>query len=530
MRRAPLVTGGLAVLLLGAAASSLVPFRADALRRLSVLHVSWDAALHASSGLDLFDALRLGLMRDALGGVLSLHWWGPLFGLVLAPSFALLGRTLEAATLPSLLAALLVPPAAFLAASRALGDPSRLESAALAALVGAFTLRSPLLLEFSSWIMLEALAGLLAVLALGLLAGRGGAAARRTAFALGAALFLLKYHDGFFLLATAGAAAWLAEDREGRARFTAVARAAWTRGRAAALAALAALAVVVVVARRVLEASGGDELAARLPSVSNVAWGALVAAIVLAAFRGRELRAAWREAPPALHDFALWGLLPAVLWCLDPANVRAWYRQLTQPTDAAWNPAERLSAYASLFARDYTLGAVSCALLLAGLALALVLGGSPGRRLLAAFALWPVLLMSLNRYPAEARFLGVLVPTLFAASAAGLVAGARRLPRPWRTATIVLVALGLGASLASREQVWRAERERRAEYRYRYDAPDEDAAARAIAQAPREGRVALVLPADPPVWPTVRLALRLERPQVAPHDVVVEARGGKGAP
>jgi hypothetical protein len=425
MRRKELGTGSLVLLLLATSAASAVSFRLEALRRLTVSFVSWDAALHALSGLDLFDDLGRLRLLDALGDILSQHWWGPLFGLVSVPFHALFGRTLATATLPSFVGYLLAAPAAFLAARGSLGRLPAFESAALAALTGAFMLRSPMLLETSAWIMLESLGGLLAVAALGLFAARHDARARRAASALGAALFFLKVHYGLFVLVTLGVATWVLEDREALRRFAGALRKAL--GRAAT--ALAGLAALLALGRALLESRGGDALAGRLPSVPNVAWGALVLSLVLVVARRAPFGEAWRAAPTALRDFALFGLAPVGAWCLDPANVRGWYRQIFQPTDAPLHPLGQLAAYLGFLRGDYTLAALPLSLVLAGLALALVLPGSAARRTLAAFAAWPVLLMSTNRYPAEARFLGCLVPALFAAAAAGLVAFATRLPR-----------------------------------------------------------------------------------------------------
>ncbi len=521
MRRERLGTSGLALLLLVASAAVAAPFRAESLRRLTVLSVSWDAALHALSGLDLFDDLRLLRPLDALRDVLAQHWWGPSFGIALVPSFALFGRSLASATLPSFGAYLLAAPVTFFAARRALGALGSLETATLAAIVGAFVLRSPMLLETSAWIMPESLGGLLAVAALGLFAARHDARARRAAFALGAALFLMKVHYGTFVLVTLGVATWFGEERETRRRLSAALLTA-VRGRAAGV--LAGLVALLVAGWLFLEGRGGDTLAHRLPSVSNVMWGVLVLSFVFVFARRPAFGDAWRTAPAALRDFALWGLAPVGAWCLDPANMRGWYRQIFQPTLAPFRPLAQLAAYLGFLREDYTLAALPFVLVLAGLVLALVLPGSAARRTLAAFATWPVLLMSLSRFPAEARFLGCLVPALFASSSSGLVAFAARLPRPVGRVALVAVIAALALALVPREADWQRGLDARATYRYPYDGEGEKAAARDIAESPRRGPIALVVPADPPVWPTVRLGIRLSLSDVAPRDVVVDAR------
>lgn len=520
MRREKLGTGALALLLFALSLAAALPFRAEALRRTTVLTASWDAALHALSGLDLFDDLRLLRPLDALGDVFSQHWWGPAFGIVLTPCFALFGRSLTAATVPSFGAYLLAAPAAFLAAKAALGRLPAFESAALAALAGALVLRSPMLLETSAWIMLESLGGFLAVAALGLYALKEDVRARRAAFALGAVLFLLKVHYGFFVLATLGVATWARETRETRRPLAAALRAA--AGRAGAV--LGGLVVLLALARLFLEARGGDALARRLPSVPNVLWGTLLLCLLLVVVRRRLLGEAWRVVPEALRDFALFGLAPVAAWCLDPANVRGWYRQIVQPSDLPFRPSSKLAETLGFLRGDYALGVLPLAVALAGVALALFLPGSAARRTLAAFAVWPVLLMALDRFPSEARFLGCLAPALFAASAAGLVALSRRLPRVAGRALLVALVGALLASARAHEDAWTHETAFRATYRYPYDAEGEKAVASALASPPAGRPVRVVLPRDPAVWPTVRLGIRLARPDLAPADVVVEAR------
>jgi hypothetical protein len=129
--------------------------------------------------------------------------------------------------------------------------------------------------------------------------------------------------------------------------------------------------------------------------------------------------------------------------------------------------------------------------------------------------------MSLNRYPAEARFLGGLAPALFAAAAAGVLALARRLPRLAGRGFLLAVLVALAASLVASEAVWRSEADARATYRYPYDEAGQRAVAEALASASAGRPVRIALPADPAVSPTVRLGVRLAWPDVAPSDVTV---------
>ena len=439
MRRERLLDGAAAVLLAGGALAVALPFRREALAKQSVFSLGWDAAQHAAEGLDLFDDLRLLRPLDALGLLLGRHWWGPLWALVSAPFQAAFGPSLPAASLPSLVAFVLAPAAAFFLVRRLFpgGLLSRQPRSLL--LVAALFLRSPMLLETSAWPMLESLGGTLALLAWVFFARRPGRHARRAAFLFGAGLFLLKYHFGFFVLGTFLAVVVAEETEDSRRRLGASARALLLRGAGAGI---LTLAVALAVFRVFLEARGGGSLTARVPSVPNVAWGALVLFVLLVIARRPRLSEAWIGASATFRDLVVFGLLPAAAWCLDPANVRGWYRQIFQPTDVPErNPLVHLAAYWSFLKGDWTTGAGPALLVLFGLLLALALPGERTRRALAIFALWPVLLMSLNAFPAEARFLACLVPALFAAAIAGVSSLAAHLPEKAREPGLAAAAV-----------------------------------------------------------------------------------------
>ena len=523
MRREEVVDAGVAAALAPLALLVALPFRAEAIARTSLTSLGWDAALHATEGLDLFDDLRLVRPLDALGLLASRHWWGPLWALVSAPLQAAFGPSLAAASLPSLVAFVLAPSMAFLLARRLAPAGGLMTSALSALLVTGLFLRSPMLLETSAWPMLESLGGLLALLAFLFFARREERGARRAAFLVGAAVFLLKYHFGLFVLATLAVVVLREETPEARRRLGAAAHGLLLRGTGAGILALAA---VLAATRGILEVRGEDGLARHAPSIPNVAWGALVLFILLLAFRRRAFTEAWAGASATFRDLVFFALLPPAVWCLDPANVRGWYRQIFQPTDAPErNPLARLAAFGSFLRDDYTLGAFPAGLVLLGLLLALVLPGQRTRRALAAFAIWPVLLMSLSAYPVEPRFLACLVPGLLAAAVAGLGAGASRLGERARdtalAAEFVLLAVVYDGAH------WRAECSARAPYRFSYGAAEvvavNAAVNAAVAAAPERGPIRLWLPADPPVWPTVRLALRLERRDISPEDLTVSA-------
>ena len=434
-----------------------------------------------------------------------------------APFQAAFGPSLAAASLPSLVAFVLAPAVAFLLARRLVPAMGPVSAVLTGLVVAGFFLRSPMLLEISAWPMLESLGGLVALVAFLFFARREEPGARRMAFLAGTLLFLLKYHFGFFVLATLGFVVWREESPGSKRRLAAAARALLLRGAGSGILALAFLLSAV---RFVLEARGGDVLARRVPSVSNVAWGAFLLLVLFGAVRRQSLAEAWNGASGTLRDLVLFGALPCAVWCLDPANVRGWYRQIFQPTEAPErNPLAKLSAFWGFLREDYTIGAGAAGLVALGVVLALVLPGDRTRRALAAFAIWPVVVMSLSAYPVEPRFLACLAPGLFAAAASGLAAGASWPGRWWREAALaasaVILALGRG------DTRWQATTAARAAYRFSYGAAETAAIEAAIAGAPAGGRVGVRLSADPPVWPTVRLALRLSRRDLAPVDVDV---------
>lgn len=518
MSRERVVDGAVAAVLALLALVVALPFRAEALHLTPVVSLGWDAALHATEGLDLFDDLRLGRPLDALSLLVSRHWWGPAWALVSAPFQAAFGPSLAAASLPSLVAFVLAPAVAFLLARRLVPAMGPVSAVLTGLVVAGFFLRSPMLLEISAWPMLESLGGLVALVAFLFFARREEPGARRMAFLAGTLLFLLKYHFGFFVLATLGFVVWREESPGSKRRLAAAARALLLRGAGSGILALAFLLSAV---RFVLEARGGDVLARRVPSVSNVAWGAFLLLVLFGAVRRQSLAEAWNGASGTLRDLALFGALPCAVWCLDPANVRGWYRQIFQPTEAPErNPLAKLSAFWGFLREDYTIGAGAAGLVALGVVLAVVLPGDRTRRALAAFAIWPVAVMSLSAYPVEPRFLACLAPGLFAAAASGLAAGASWPGRWWREAALaasaVILALGRG------DTRWQATTAARAAYRFSYGAAETAAIEAAIAGAPAGGRVGVRLSADPPVWPTVRLVLRLSRRDLAPVDVDVD--------
>src|SRR5512143_1627036 len=215
MRRERLVAllgGGLLVAL---AVATAEPVRTAALAARSVASTGWDAAAHALFGLDLFDDLARLRPGAFLSALLSEHWWPPLFGLVSVPFQALFGPSFAAANLPSAVAFALTPAAAWLLVRRLTGAGPSASLLALV-LVAFLFLRSPMLLEMSTWPMFESLAGLLALLAWLFFADRAAPRPLKAAASPGALPFFLEYHYAFFALATFAAVLLVDGTRESR--------------------------------------------------------------------------------------------------------------------------------------------------------------------------------------------------------------------------------------------------------------------------------------------------------------------------
>lgn len=487
MKRLGWILLGLSLALL--AALEALPFREAAMRAQSPSRLGWDASLHALAGLDLFDDLRLLRPLAALGDVFGSHWWGPFWALVSVPAHALFGRSLASASLPSLAAFLLVPPAALLVVRSV--DRSGSAAALGAALVGLLALRSPMLLEVSAWPMLEALGGALTALAWGLfLSGR-----LRAASLVAAALFLTKYHYGSFLLVSFVAVSLARrETRE--------------ETRAVLSAALAPRAVRV--ALLVVGLGGGACLLLRpwvplLPSPSNVLWGFLVAVVCVLVARRGAIRV-----PESLRPVLAFGVLPCVLWLLDPANVRGYYRQTFVPGNSA--AGEMASAFEALRA-DWFLTWTALVLVVVGLVLLAVVPGvrRAERVALAVFPVWPTALMLASPYPFESRFFACLVPTAFAAGAAGLVLAARG---GWGRALLGALVLGLAADRWLAEGEFQRERVERVAFRYGWDAAETACVESALSRP-------MKLPAGCRAGPSIRLAWRLARKDVPPREIVL---------
>src|SRR5688572_16134463 len=278
--------------------------------------MTWDAAAHALIGIDAFDHIRRVEPLLLLLRLQAEHWWPPLFGILSLPAWVIGGRELSSPSLVSLASYCLIPPFAWLAVRRLTSHAGAIAFA----LIALFFLRSPQMLEMSTWSMLEPVAALFTVASLGLFLAGSGTRARNWAYGLAGASTLLKYHYGFFLLVTLGAATWFELPLHERRN---VLRLAWSRVRRfwIPLTIVASLAI----ARRVEESVGSDP---RLPGVPTVIWIGYVAALIWVAVRRASARELWSSLPEPIRRFVSCGLIWPMITVIDPANAQAWYRQL----------------------------------------------------------------------------------------------------------------------------------------------------------------------------------------------------------
>ncbi len=309
-------------------------------------------------------------------------------------------------------------------------------------------------------------------------ADRADPRALKAAACLAALLFFLKYHFGFFALATFAAVLVLDEPGETPPGTAAGPRrparpAAPVRGGRAPRASLDRA------CRRASRGLPSRRSGCRAAGTSAtrhllflLAWGA---------FQRERMRASRASLGPSLRTFARWGLLAPALWLLIPGNVRAWYRQTIQThPDPERNPLRQLAAFFTFLKDEYTWNvpdALPLVLVSVGLAAALARARGRDRTVpaMAWFAVWPVLLMSLNTWRVEARYLGVLVPCLLAVSAAGLVflfARARPSVRP----ALALVAFRRPDRLRGTGSAARSTAEMASRAAYRFPNSTEEAA------------------------------------------------------
>jgi len=479
--------------------------------------MTWDAACHALIGLDILDHLRRFEFIRLVVRLEDQRWWPPLFGVLSLPAYLIGGRRLSSPSLVSFASYCLLPAIAWLAVRRV----SRAVPLLGWALVAMFFLRSPALIEMSTWSMLELAASLFAMGSLCCFLAGPQSRARNWAYALAGLSFLLKYHYGFFLLVTLTAAtlAELQHD-EWRAVIAAVQRT--IRRRSTWIIVIAAASTIV--ARRIAETRSAHPV---LPSTANVIWLTYITVVIAAlVVWARTRRPPWGLLPTAVRRLITFGFAWPLAWLLDPGNVRAWLRELSVTTDppARWIDQIRIIDFYTM--RDYSLGSTVLAVALIGVVLAAIEGvrrRHVGLLALTLHALWPAALMSFSHYAVETRFLATPAVCLYASGAAGWVLFLERFRAIPRIAfASALVAL-LIVDQTSRTAEWNRQLASRRVYGYASsEAPD--AFVKATVSAFLRGQpVVIILPRTiAHLSPTIRLGLRLPMPDVGPDDVEVD--------
>lgn len=502
----------IAVLIAAAAAAVALPFRALP-PPADLRSMTWDAAQHALIGLDMYDHIRRLEPLRLLLRMQAEHWWPPLFGVLSLPAWLAGGRDLSSPSLVSLVSYCLLPMFAWLAVRRV---SSRLALLA-AALCALFFLRSPQMIEMSTWSMLELAATLFTVAGFCCFLAGPGTRARNWAYGLAGASTLLKYHYGFFLLVTMGTAAFFELDRGERRAFGQLVRSRIRRF-ALPLSVVAAL----VLARRIEESRSADP---SLPGVPTIVWIACIVALLAALSRRSRVRALWSGIPTGMQRFIGCGLIwPAIVF-IDPANLQAWYRQLRVRTDPPATWGVQIREIGRYLTDDYFLGPLLLGAAAAGL-IACIVEGARRRRVdvlaVALHAIWPVALMTLSRYRIESRFLATMIGALMLAAILGWTLLLER--RRGAAVAAALIAV-LVIDQARRNAQWNAMLAPRRVYGYASSDPPHGFVVATVRTFAQGQPVLIVLPRDiEVVAPTIRLGLRIAMPGVGPHEVVV--RGG----
>jgi hypothetical protein len=513
--RRSLATSIGALLLIMAAAWIAERFRALA-PLVDLRAMTWDAARHTLIGLDIFDYLRRFELLPLALRLQDEHWWPPLFGLVSLPAWLIGGRRLSSPSLVSLASYCLLPAVAWLSIRRLTTDVPLLAWG----LVALFFLRSPMLIEMSAWSMLEPVAALFAATAFFCFLTGPGSRARNWAYGLAGASTLLKYHYGFFLLVTLGIATVAELDRGdlaaaagyGRLRL----RHAWTW-----------IPIMIIAVGFVARSIANPGPHSSIPSVPNLIWIAYISALIIVAVWGmRTKRSPWDGLPAPLVRFITFGLSWPLIWCLDPANVRAWYRELTPTQDPPARWIDQIRTIAQALVHEYSLGPAILAVVLVGVAISIVEGvrrRHVGLLALTLHTIWPAALMSLSTYPMESRFLNTLVVCSYMSAAAGWTLFVSRGGTALRIAASFALLGLLVTDQLLRTPEWERQLAVRRAYRYASgDAPHQFVlqTVNAFSTGPA---VLLFVPHDLyVVAPTVRLGIRLAMRDVRPDAIDVE--------
>lgn len=507
------------VILVFLALWSALPFRSFSLTQQSVLTFSWDTALHTLVALDLADSIRRLDIVQIFITIFDHHWWPPFYGVLLSPFFLFLGRSLDNAGLVSFLAYIAMPATAWIVVQHIFRSKALPWWTFFA--IALLFVRSPMLLEMSAWSMFEMVGGFLGLLGWLAFVHRERARYARAAYLVGTLLYFTKYHYGFFLISTFFVFTLFEETSDTRQRLWLTVR-PYLISKPARI--LGCTALFFIVVRVIFEWQGFQKSEIEyIPTVPNVLYTILIITVVLCFYKNSHVASIWQALPPRLRDFWYCTIMPILFWLLIPGNLRAWYRQTLQASQHKAYFFQKTYAVYTFFRDEYIFTVPALLFLVVGLFLAIctcrknkILCG------MVAYSLWPILLMSLNTFPLEARFLGCLFPTLIVTSICGWVQFlAYRLSIGFRLAASgVLVFIGL-LSLSEAQQ-WHQTMQQRAKYRYQYSQEDTKFMAAIIAQSTAQSPTLISLPEGVWVSPTIRLALRLQHTNLSPQDIIVD--------
>lgn len=518
MRRQNLATAIGTVLLIIAAGWIAVRFRALP-PAVDLRQMTWDAASHALIGLDLFDHIRRFEPLRLLLRLQEEHWWPPLFGVISLPAYVIGGRQLSSPSLVSLISYCLIPAFAFLSIRRV----TTAVPLVAWSLVALLFFRSPQFIEMSTWSMLELVATLFAAASFYFFLAGPHSRARNWAYGLAGASALLKYHYGFFLLVTLGAATLM--EMEG-SELRAAGRYVWSHLRRRTVWIPALILAGAIIARRISETGDPNPW---IPGVPNLIWIAYFITLMVMLIRRTRTKAIWETLPVPIRRFMSCGLIWPAVWFIDLANVQAWYRELRVTSDPPAQWSDQLRVIAKYLVNDYVLGPAILAVAVVGLVISIVEGARRrhvGLLALTFHAIWPAALMSFSKFLVESRFLSTVVMAFFVSAAAGWTLFLERR----RTALRIAGGSALLGVLISEQAAatvdWEQQLVRRRVYCYASSDPP-DQFVRATVTAFSQGLpVLIVLPPDiDVVAPTVRLGIRLDLADVPPHAVEVKSGG-----
>ena len=415
----------------------------------------WDMARYGAAGARLSHSAQQFDVADMVRAVVHLDLWGPVFPLIEAPAFALLGPTYPtAAALMTALFALCILAGFW--AGRQLDDGC---GDLAGALIAVSIATSPLFQLFGMLVMLEIPGALLLFLAVGAYVRSVRSGVQRD-FALACVaavlLFFTKFNYGLAWLVpmmlvevwlTAGSLTAVRTQVTGRLR-----SADWRRPWPLFLLAYGVgLVALALFAGRVTDPTGETSRSVSIATPSCILYClVLMRALVRPRRSWARLKEWFREANPRRQTMALVVGLPIAVWMLWPSHARGFIRVLENRSSgpSLWTQ-PGLLFYPHAYLQKFSPGAVAGAVCLILTALAvrqLPRLSLHQRPVVVAFLLG---LGGTLAHPYKlARFLFPLLPLLWMTAAVG-VAGASRLLSRSRSRSLVLSSAALLVLLAA---------------------------------------------------------------------------------